>query len=70
MERKLKALFTILIIGLIGFMFGVIANIVYFNALPILMETFPYIFASSWIAWGLGGALIAIICCIIYAYLL
>ncbi|MBS7640895.1 MAG: hypothetical protein QXJ19_04895 [Candidatus Bathyarchaeia archaeon] len=70
MGRRLKAALTLFAIGLIGFIFGIIANTIYFRILPLLTESFSYIFASSLIAWGLVGALAAIICCIIYAYLL
>lgn len=66
-SRVALALFAI---GIVGFILGVVANLVYYRALPILMEAFPQIFASEWAAWGLVGALLAIICCLIYAYLL
>ncbi|MEM2273678.1 MAG: hypothetical protein QXX56_05660 [Candidatus Bathyarchaeia archaeon] len=70
MGRRLKAVLTVFAVGFIGFILGVVANIIYFKVLPILIESFPYIFASSWVAWGFGGALLAIICCLIYAYVL
>lgn len=69
MGRRLKALLVLFAIGLLGFILGVIANIVYFKALPILAEAFPYIFTSSWVAWGVWGALMAIVCCLLYTYL-
>lgn len=70
MGRRLKAALTLFAIGFIGFMLGVLANIFYLEVFPILIASFPHIFASSWVAWGLGGAILAIICCIIYAYVL
>ncbi|MEM1514710.1 MAG: hypothetical protein QXH24_01445 [Candidatus Bathyarchaeia archaeon] len=70
MDKRLKAILTLFAVGFIGFILGIIANVVYFNILPILMESFPQVFASSWITWGLGGALLALICCVIYAYAL
>ncbi|MEM2321503.1 MAG: hypothetical protein QXS79_06470 [Candidatus Bathyarchaeia archaeon] len=69
MGKRLKAILTLFAIGLLGFILGIAANIIYFKALPILMESFPYIFTSSWVAWGLWGALMAIVCCLLYAYL-
>lgn len=68
MGRRLKALLTVFAVGFIGFILGVAANLMYSKVLPILIEAFPQIFASSWVAWGIGGALLAIICCLIYAY--
>lgn len=70
MGHRSKMALALFMIGLIGFMLGVAANIVYSKALPLLIEAFPQIFASEWAAWGLVGALLAIICCLIYAYLL
>lgn len=70
MGHRSKMALTLFMIGLIGFMLGVAANIVYSRALPLLIEAFPQIFASEWAAWGLVGALLAIVCCLIYAYLL
>jgi len=63
-----KMALTLFAIGLLGFILGAVANVIYYRALPILIETFPQIFASEWAAWGLVGALLAIICCLVYAY--
>ncbi|MEM1586434.1 MAG: hypothetical protein QXX99_06050 [Candidatus Bathyarchaeia archaeon] len=70
MDRRAKAILTLFAVGFIGFMLGALANILYLEVFPILIKSFPHIFASSWVAWGFGGAMLAIIGCIIYAYLL
>jgi ABC-type antimicrobial peptide transport system permease subunit len=69
MDQKSKMLGAIVIIGFVGFLLGVVVNFVYFKALPILLEVFPQILEMDWIVWGLVGAFLAIICCLIYAYL-
>lgn len=69
MGHRSKMALTLSVIGLIGFILGIVANIIYSKALPVLIETFPQILASEWIAWGLVGALLAIMCSLIYAYL-
>ncbi|MEM2326205.1 MAG: hypothetical protein QXF59_05600 [Candidatus Bathyarchaeia archaeon] len=70
MGHKSRIALILFMIGFTGFIFGAIANIIYSKALPILVEIFPQIFSSEWAAWGLIGAILAIICCLIYAYLL
>ena len=69
MYQKSKMLVAIGIIGFIGFLLGAVVNFVYVKALPILIEVFPQILEIDWVVWGLGGAILAIICCLIYAYL-
>ena len=69
MDQKSKMLGAIVIIGFVGFLLGVVVNLVYFKALPILLEVFPQILEMDWVVWGLVGAFLAIICCLIYAYL-
>lgn len=69
MGHKSKMAFTLFMIGLVGFMLGAAANIIYSRALPILIEAFPQMLASEWAAWGLVGAVLAIVCCLIYAYM-
>ncbi|MEM1607207.1 MAG: hypothetical protein QW341_03410 [Candidatus Bathyarchaeia archaeon] len=70
MGHRSKVALTLFAIGLTGFILGAVANIIYSKALPILIEVFPQIFSSEWAAWGLVGAILAIVCCLIYAYLL
>lgn len=70
MGRRSKIALMLFVVGLIGFIIGAVANIIYSKALPILIEIFPQIFYSEWAAWGLVGAILAIVCCLIYAYLL
>ncbi|MEM2703651.1 MAG: hypothetical protein QXR45_10875 [Candidatus Bathyarchaeia archaeon] len=69
MSQKFKAIIALIIIGFIGFILGALANLLYFRFIPILMELFPHLFTLEWVVWGLVGALLAIICCLVYAYL-
>jgi ABC-type antimicrobial peptide transport system permease subunit len=68
-EQRSKMLGAIAIIGIVGFILGIVANFFYFKALPYLIEVFPQILEVDWVVWGVVGALLAIICCVIYAYL-
>ncbi|MCX8171364.1 MAG: hypothetical protein N3E47_05275 [Candidatus Bathyarchaeota archaeon] len=70
MGQRSRVALTLFAISLTGFILGVIANILYYKAFPILVELFPHIFSSSWVAWGFIGAILAVVCCLIYAYLL
>ncbi|MBS7606637.1 hypothetical protein KEJ14_02195 [Candidatus Bathyarchaeota archaeon] len=69
MGQRLKMMIATLIIGFIGFILGAVANLLYARILPLLLEMFPQIFSIGWVIWGLIGAFLAIICCLIYAYL-
>jgi ABC-type antimicrobial peptide transport system permease subunit len=69
MGQRTKMVIALLVIGIIGFLLGVVANIVYYKALPFMLESFPQLFMSEWALWGLIGALLAVICSLIYAYL-
>lgn len=69
MGQKFKAAIALIIVGLIGFVLGAVANLMYFQLIPLLMELFPLLFSTEWFFWGLVGALLAIVCCLIYAYL-
>jgi len=67
--ERLRMTGAIGLIGFIGFLLGIAAQVTYFNILPVLISAFPQIFALPWMIWGLGGALLSVICCIIYAYI-
>jgi len=69
MGEKLKMLGALSFIGLIGFLFGIAAHYIYFEALPILTVAFPQIFGITWVIWGIIGTLVSVVCCLIYAYL-
>jgi len=69
MGHRSKVALALFAIGFIGFILGAAANIIYSKALPLLLKTFPEIFVSEWMLWGLAGALLAVLCCLIYAYL-
>jgi len=67
--QKIKAVIAIIIVGFVGFILGAVANLMYFQFIPLLMEFFPRLFSAEWLLWGLIGALLAVVCCLIYAYL-
>lgn len=69
MGTRAKKFGAIAFIGIIGFLLGTGIYFVYSEALPVLAQIFPLIVATPWIVWGLTGALLAVICCLIYAYL-
>ncbi len=66
MSKRLKFLG---LFAIMGFLLGVTINVFYFNALPIMITLLPQIFAVPWIAWGIVGAFLSMVCCLIYAYL-
>jgi len=69
MGQKTKMLGALAFIGFIGFLLGIAANFIYFEALPVLTQVFPQILEMTWVVWGLIGAFLSMICCLIYAYL-
>ncbi len=66
---RLRMLGTLAFIGFLGFLLGVASFFVYFEGLPILMAIFPQLFQITWVMWGVIGAFLSVICCLIYAYL-
>jgi len=69
MGERTKMFGALTFIGLIGFLLGIAARFLYFEALPILSAAFPQIFGVAWLVWGLIGAFLAVVCCLIYACL-
>ena len=69
MGEKMKRFGAFAFISFVGFLLGIVANLVSSEVLPILIKVFPQIFEKTWVVWGLIGALLSVICCLIYAYL-
>jgi len=69
MGQKTRKFGAIALIGFFGFLLGVVANFISSEVLPILANIFPRIFGATWIMWGIIGAFLAIISCLLYAYL-
>jgi len=65
-KRRLK---IIGLFALSGFLIGAAANFIYFRAVPVLVLIFPYILETTWLLWGLVGATISIVGCILYGSL-
>ena len=64
--KRFKA---IAMFAIIGFLFGIAANLLYFHAGPALALIFPQLLEKTWLLWGLIGASISIVGCVIYAAL-
>ena len=69
MGEKTKRLGAFAFISFLGFLLGIVGNLFSSEALPILINVFPQIFERTWVVWGLIGALLALMGCLIYAYL-
>ena len=55
--------------AIVGFILGVVINVIYFEVMPTLIAVFPQIFNVTWVVWGLVGASISLVGCIVYASL-
>ena len=64
--KRIKA---IAIFAITGFLVGIAANLLYFQAGPALALIFPQLLEKTWLLWGLIGASVSIVGCIIYAAL-
>ena len=56
---------------ILGFLLGVVANLLYVNALPALSAALPQLLAflnGSWLLWGVIGALVSIGASLLYAF--
>ena len=66
MSERLKILG---IFALLGFVGGVLANILYHTLWPWLLEVFPTVLHAEWILSGIAGALITSFMVVIWVYL-
>jgi len=57
------------IFALLGFLGGVLANVLYHTLWPWLLEVFPAIFTAEWILSGIAGSLITTFVVVIWVYL-
>jgi len=57
------------IFALLGFVGGVLANILYHTVWPWLLATFPSILTAEWVMSGIAGALITTCMVVIWVYL-
>jgi len=65
----MKMLGVLALIGFIGFLLGIAAKFVQSDVLPILSGLFPQIMSVAWVGWGVGGAILSVVGCLLYAYL-
>jgi len=66
MNGRLKILGIFALLGFIG---GVLANVLYHTLWPWLLAVFPSIFTADWILSGIAGALITSCLVVIWVYL-
>ena len=66
MNGRLKILGIFAVLGFVG---GVLANVLYHTLWPWLLAVFPAIFTAEWIMSGIAGALITSCLIIIWVYL-
>jgi len=66
MNDRLKILGTFAVLGFVG---GVLANILYHTLWPWLLATFPTILTAEWVLSGIAGALITTFMVVIWVYL-
>jgi len=69
MGQKTKMFVAITLIGAVGFLLGVAGNFLSNEVLPALIKVFPTLLSATWMIWGLLGAVLAVVSCLIYAYL-
>ena len=66
MGDRLKILGTFALLGFIG---GVLANVIYHTVWPWLLAVFPVILTAEWVLSGIAGALITTCLVVIWVYL-
>jgi len=66
MNDRLKVLGIFALLGFIG---GVLANVLYHTVWPWLLATFPSILTAEWVLSGIAGALITTFMVVIWVYL-
>jgi len=66
MNERIKILGVFAVLGFIG---GVLANILYHTLWPWLLEVFPTILTAEWVLSGIAGALITTFFVVIWVYL-
>ena len=66
MNGRLKILGIFALLGFIG---GVLANVLYHTLWPWLLAVFPSIFTAGWVLSGIAGALITSCLVVIWVYL-
>jgi len=55
--------------AVLGFVGGVLANVIYRTVWPWLLEVFPSILTAEWVMSGIAGALITTCLVVIWVYL-
>jgi len=66
MNGRLKILGIFAVLGFVG---GVLANILYHTLWPWLLAVFPTIFHAEWILSGIAGSMITTFVVVIWVYL-
>ena len=66
MGDRIKILGLFAVLGFIG---GVLANVLFHTVWPWLMASLPFIFSAEWVISGIAGALITTFFVVIWVYL-
>ena len=66
MSDRIKILGLFAVLGFIG---GVLANVLFHTVWPWLMASLPFIFSAEWVISGIAGALITTFFVVIWVYL-
>jgi len=66
MNDRLRILGTFAVLGFVG---GVLANILYNTLWPWLLNVFPTVFTAEWVLSGIAGALITTFMVVLWVYL-
>jgi len=66
MSERIKILGIFAVLGFVG---GVLANILYNTVWPWLLEVFPTVLHAEWVLSGIAGALITTFMVVIWVYL-
>jgi cytochrome bd-type quinol oxidase subunit 1 len=66
MNERIKILGVFAMLGFVG---GILANVLYHTMWPWLLTVFPTIFTAEWVLSGIAGALITTFFVVIWVYL-
>jgi len=66
MNERIKILGVFAVLGFVG---GILANVLYHTLWPWLLEVFPTILTAEWVLSGIAGALITTFFVVIWVYL-
>jgi len=66
MSERLKVLG---VFAVLGFVIGIVSNIIYQKAIPLIVGFFPHIFKLEWVISGAIGTAITLVILLLWVYL-